>query len=311
MQDCINVKTDGVAALILNYNGFGVTRKCIDNILLLDKVMPIIVVDNCSNDESYEKLQSIYKYYDNVYVIKTMHNKGYADGNNFGFNYIITNFPEVKYVMLLNPDILVQDKETICCLKRALDNDNHLSLVSCQIIFNGRWRGKKDFGWKFPSYKYLLWQGSFLGKVILKEINDVYEEVNVNNNIMIVDVVPGCFFMARLTDLNKVGFFDPHTFLYYEETILARKLSAIKKKEGIVIGRYVYHNHDNKDNDLKNYSKRLLDRKRFYQSKRHYVKYYSGLPPVQSWLCLTFMQVDYCLKKIVYGTIGKMNKWDN
>lgn len=50
-----------------------------------EEICKIIVVDNCSNDNSFEKLSLIKNY--KFDLIKTDKNEGYAYRNNFGIKY--------------------------------------------------------------------------------------------------------------------------------------------------------------------------------------------------------------------------------
>ena len=59
-----------VAYLIINYNDYETTKKLIDNIKNYKILDTILVVDNCSTDDSYEKISKIKK----IDIIKTLSN---------------------------------------------------------------------------------------------------------------------------------------------------------------------------------------------------------------------------------------------
>ena len=290
-----------IVALILNYNSSNLTISCVDQLLMLSKELKILIVDNHSTDQSCQSIISKYVNINQVVVIQTPKNLGYAKGNNYGLCYIRKEWIDVKYVMLLNPDIIVKEREIILNIKNFLNENDAYSIASTQIIFNNAWRGFKDFAWKLPTKKQLMWAGTFFGKVLLKEINNCYSEIYLNNNIADVDAVPGCFFVAKIKDLETVGDFDDRTFLYFEETILASKLKNINKKEAVLIDQYVLHNHRTKDKSLANYKTKLFDRKCFYESKMVYVNNYSGEKGVFIILCRIVNYFDFALKKMIYG----------
>lgn len=298
-----------IMALILNYNSCGLTTKCVNKLLDISEDLKILVVDNCSTDNSYEKLSAYFlKDGQRVEIIKTDANLGYANGNNFGMKYIKGHYESIKYVMIMNPDITISKMETVVELKEFLKRNEDYAIVSCQILFNDMWRGFLDYGWKFPSCWNLLWSGTFLGKLFVKNINDRYSEVEIMKSGFStqVDVVAGCFFMARLSDLEKVGYMDERTFLYYEETILAKRLRTIGKGEAILLNHFVYHNHQEKDASIRNFRKRLFDRKCFYDSKMIYIKYYSQLSRSQITICEVANSIDSNLKKLVYGMAARI-----
>ncbi|MBO4910918.1 MAG: glycosyltransferase family 2 protein [Lachnospiraceae bacterium] len=290
-----------VVVLILNYRSSALTIGCAENVMNLGSNISIVIVDNNSNDQSFDVISKRFEKDENVHVIASNENKGYASGNNFGFRYIKNNISAAKYVLLLNPDIIVPSYETIYRMRQALVCDNELGLVSCQIIYNDLWRGFSDFGWQLPSFKHLVWAGTFLSRLFLRNINNAYSAVQITDKIAKVDVVSGCCFMSNLDILCDVDYLDERTFLYFEETILAKKLKAIGKTEGIILDQFVYHNHQEKDKSLKNYKKKLFDRKTFHASKKVYTKYYSGLNGFQKFLCSVVNGVDMFFKNVVYG----------
>ena len=301
MKECDNEYLKDIVVLILNYRSSPLTIGCAENLLSIDPYISVVIVDNNSNDQSFDVISKRFEKDENVHVIASNENKGYASGNNIGFRYIKNNISSAKYVLLLNPDIIVPSYETIYRMRQALVCDNELGLVSCQIIYNDLWRGFSDFGWQLPSFKHLVWAGTFLSRLFLRNINNAYSAVQITDKIAKVDVVSGCCFMSNLDILCDVDYLDERTFLYFEETILAKKLKAIGKTEGIILDQFVYHNHQEKDKSLKNYKKKLFDRKTFHASKKVYTKYYSGLNGFQKFLCSVVNGVDLFFKNVVYG----------
>lgn len=293
---------DDVVALILNYNSYNLSMEAVDNLISIAKIK-IVLVDNCSTDDSYNILMKKFKDENQVKIIRTDKNLGYASGNNFGFKYIRKNISNAKYVMLMNPDIHIKNESVINELRKILDANLDYSVASCQLIFNNKWRGYTDFGWRRPSKKHLFWAGTLLGRFLLKNVNYEYTECKINKNILFVDVdvVPGCFFMARITDLDRVGYFDERTFLYFEETILSKKLSLNGKKELILLNEFVFHNHHQKDMALIDYKKKFFDRECFHNSKMVYVNNYSDLSNIQLKFCNWVNNMDFKVKKILYS----------
>ena len=67
--------------VVLNYNDYKTTIKLIQMIKNYDSIDLIVVVDNCSTDKSYKKIN---EYTNNkVKLLKSDKNGGYAYGNNF------------------------------------------------------------------------------------------------------------------------------------------------------------------------------------------------------------------------------------
>lgn len=289
-----------IAILILNYNSCSLTISNVNQLLKLNENLNIVIVDNCSTDNSYIEFINIYKRNNNIRILKNTKNNGYAAGNNFGLKYIKENLRDVEYAVIMNPDIFVSTIDVFLNLLEALQKNKDISVISGSIIFNHEWRAFLDFGWKLPSYKTLCFSGTLIGKLLNIPVNELYSNCLISNNLIKVDVVPGCFFMTKISDLEKVGWFDESTFLYYEETILAKKLQRIGKGEAILLDNLVYHNHEIKDKNVKNIKHRIFDRRCFHNSKMVYIRGYSGMNHFQLTVCIFINKLDFYIKQMVF-----------
>lgn len=300
---------EDIIILILNYNSEKMTTDCVSNLLKISNKINILVVDNCSTDGSYDRLKLLFSRNDDqVEIIKCDTNSGYARGNNFGMKYIREKYCEKKYVIVMNPDIIILNEKTIVGLYSFLERHKDYAIASCQAVFNNFWRMGTDYGWRRPSRHNLFWAGTFLGKLFLRNMNDNYESIKLIDNELAtkVDVVSGCFFMARISDMEKVNYFDDRTFLYYEENIISKKMSDIGKNEAILLDCYFYHNHEHKDKSLIDYRKRLFDRKCFHDSKMIYINNYSNMTGFPLLLCKCVNNIDFQIKKIIFSLIASI-----
>lgn len=90
--------------VILNYFNFEDTIKCIASInRKFNKDFKIVVVDNGSTNNSVEKLTSIYKNDENIKIVCTDKNLGFAKGMNFGLQFLPTDYKD-NFVVYLNND---------------------------------------------------------------------------------------------------------------------------------------------------------------------------------------------------------------
>ena len=98
--------------IILNYLAYSDTINCVNDFLSQslkkDDELRIVVVDNNSYNESYEKLQEAFKKIENVDIIKTEKNLGFANGNNLGYEYLKKY--HCDFYIISNDDILIKDK---------------------------------------------------------------------------------------------------------------------------------------------------------------------------------------------------------
>lgn len=251
-----------VGMVVLNYNDYETTNKYIKKIKSFKVLDQIVIVDNKSTDDSYNKLLGLKS--NNISVIQTEKNKGYSYGNNYGINYLNEHY-NVDYIIISNPDILVEEKDIIK-LKNDLEKNSDIVLVAPVI----KQLEETIRGWRLPTIKdEILSNINYYQRKVKKSLE--YDDSKYNSNFTKVDVVSGCFFMIRNDILKMIGNFDESTFLYYEENILGMKLKNIDKKT--VIDNSVAITHDlsvsvNKSfNSIKKY-------KMLKESQKYFVKYY-------------------------------------
>lgn len=95
--------------LILHYKNADVTMNCIDSILSSDEGdSSIVVVDNASNNGSYEALVKHYEGKGSIHFLQNDSNLGYAKGNNVGFRFA-KEVLKSKWICLANNDLVFSD----------------------------------------------------------------------------------------------------------------------------------------------------------------------------------------------------------
>ena len=114
-----------------------------------------------------------------------------------------------------------------------------------------------------------------------------------------VDIVQGCFFMAKKKAFAEVGWFDEGTFLYEEEAILAKKMKYRGYKLGILVDEYIHHNHHEKDKSLIKKQNKLFDMKCFYNSRKYYIKNYSDKSKIFIKFACAFLSFDFFFKRLL------------
>ncbi len=97
--------------IILHYMVEKETEKCVDSILKLDGSKKIVIVDNCSPNDSFNKLNEYYINNKDVILLQTSENLGFANGNNFGFNYVKENFTDVDFIVAMNNDMEINQND--------------------------------------------------------------------------------------------------------------------------------------------------------------------------------------------------------
>jgi len=214
-----------LAVIVLNYNDATSTIKYVNTIKKYDCIDKIIVIDNLSPDNSYEKLKKLAN--NKIDVISSNSNKGYAYGNNCAIRYLNEKYGEYKCIAISNPDVDVPEISYEKCLKYL---DKHLdTAIAAPRMYDINDNPHPLSGWKLRSLKGDIHDSSLLLTEIFQRPHiECYPINHWDTKVAEVDCVAGSFFIIRHSIFEKVGYFDENTFLYFEEDILGNKL----KKEG-------------------------------------------------------------------------------
>lgn len=97
------------AYLILHYKNADITEQCIESLLKHNDDSHIIVVDNASDNGSYEELTARYGSNKNIHFLHNDSNLGYAAGNNVGFRYG-KDVLKAEWIVLLNNDVTIDQE---------------------------------------------------------------------------------------------------------------------------------------------------------------------------------------------------------
>ena len=104
IEKAIKKYTPLVSIIVVTYNNLKYTKMCIDSIIGKTAYpnYEIVIVDNCSKDDTRGYLKNLEKMHDNIKIILNDENLGFAAGNNVG----IKN-SKGEYIILLNNDTVV------------------------------------------------------------------------------------------------------------------------------------------------------------------------------------------------------------
>lgn len=100
------------AFVILHYLAPEVTFDCIDLILknFCGHSTDIVVVDNCSPDGSGSLIEERYRGESHVHMVRMTSNEGFARGNNAGYRYALEHL-DPDFVIVMNNDVMIHDSE--------------------------------------------------------------------------------------------------------------------------------------------------------------------------------------------------------
>ncbi len=190
-----------VAVIVLNYNNAKDTVECLNSIddLVYDNYH-VMVVDNCSTDNSIEVLLKEYPALD---LITSSINGGYAYGNNLAIER--AQQEKYDYVCILNNDVIVEPDFLSILIEYGLENQV-AGVIGPRIC-------------EYQDSTLIESAGSNVnmnyGKVTRlfhKEKEDV-----VAGKIIPCDYIGGACMLVSLKAINQVGLIPENYFLFYEE----------------------------------------------------------------------------------------------
>ncbi len=204
------------ATILVNYDGFHHTIECVKT--LLNQTVPlhkIVIVDNASPNNDYEKLKEVFSNESKVVVLKTPKNGGFAYGNNFGIKYAMEH-SKPDFFLLINNDTIA-DRHLHEELLRAYERfkDQKIGIVTGKIYYYN----EKDKIW---------FDGGYFSKLKCSGYHsnyDKYDTVVVNNDeIREITFATGCLWFVPTKIFEEVGFLPEEYFLYLEDTDYCLKL---------------------------------------------------------------------------------------
>lgn len=258
--------------VILNYRDHVRTIKLATRVEKFDAVDHIVIVDNNSQDGSYEEL--IKHRSEKIVVIKSETNGGFAAGNNIGGRYAVEHY-NPEYVFFANPDTIFEEANVQKCME-VLKNNPTYGLVSTRMV--GPDNKEQQASYKYATYRSLL-KGLFWSqrKKWYKMLQNNLSAPVYDAELMEVDYIRGSFMFFRAKALKEADYFDDHTFLYFEEPIVCFRINSKGYKVGVITDTTYIHDHIEADTN-----KNAKSIKRYNDSMYYFCKQYLKINLLQS-----------------------------
>jgi GT2 family glycosyltransferase len=209
-----------VFAIVVTYNGESWIEKCIKS--LKESIIPVsvIVVDNCSVDNTKTIVQTQFP---ECFLIESNVNLGFGKANNLGISYAIENGAD--YVFLLNQDAWIES-DTLKALLTTFKREKKFGVLS-PIHLDGK--GEK-LDLNFLSYMEESKTPGFLSDAVLGRLKESYETSFVN----------AAAWLVSRNCMLQVGGFDPVFPHYGEDDDYIKRAIFHGYKVGIT-NCYIYH----------------------------------------------------------------------
>lgn len=251
--------------IIINYNDYDSTKAILWNVKGYNCLDLIVVVDNNSTDDSYERLQNLktLKQIKKIHFIKSEENGGYAKGLNFGARYALDKLKNANLIFS-NSDIIINSEDDI----ERLNNDINSHGIGVGVVGPTIVEGTHlNRGWRMPTINDEIKANlPLISRYFNKKIH--YPDSYYRGSTSPVSVVSGSFFVVDGNLLQDIDYFDENTFLYYEENIFSKRIEKTNRKVVVDNEVVVVHNHSvTIDKNIK----RVEKYKELKKSQRYFV----------------------------------------
>ena len=217
-------KRSDTCCIIVTYNAMKWIDRCIGSILASDQKSDIILIDNCSSDDT---LAHIEKKYPQVHVIVNQENEGFGGANNQGIAYAFSQ--GYSYFFLLNQDAWV-DEYTLRRLRDQLIENPDYGIVS-PIHLKGDRSGYDQLFYTFVS----------------EDVSDDFlANTNQESNLAEVHFVNAAAWLISKSCIERVGLFHPLFFHYGEDFNYVQRLINGGLRIGIVNDAFVVHDREDR-----------------------------------------------------------------
>lgn len=218
-------KNIDISIVIVSTNIEVMLRDCLKSVYRALKEIQgeVIVVDNASTDATPNMVA---KEFPQAILIRKYENHGFGENNNYGMK-----IAKGRYVLLLNSDTLIIDKNIFKEMILWMDEHPKVGLSSCALI-NSDKKTYQGSGGYFPTLSRVMAWMTFVDDIpgvdkLMKPYHPLhpgspfYKNEAYYKKPQKQDWVTGAYFLMRKDAMDAAGIFDEDFFLYVEEVELA------------------------------------------------------------------------------------------
>ncbi|MCK5729921.1 MAG: glycosyltransferase, partial [Draconibacterium sp.] len=208
-----------LSIVIVNYNVKYFLEQCLHSVLkaLTNIKSEVFVVDNNSVDGS---AQLIREKFPQINFIENQENVGFSKANNQAIR-----LAEGKYILLLNPDTIVEENTFSRIIDFMNQNPEAGGLGVKMIDGKGAFLPESKRGLPTPWVAFYKMFG--ISKLFpkSKKFGKYHLSYLDENEIHEVDVLAGAFMLIRKKTLDKIGLLDETFFMYGEDIDLSYRIT--------------------------------------------------------------------------------------
>lgn len=237
--------------IIVSYNGWQDLERCLASLenagTFASKDYEVIVVDNCSTDDSPQQVEWNFP---SVRLVRSSRNLGFGEGNNLG-----AQLARGEVLVFLNPDTTVAP-DWLKPLLQALESDATAGMATSRILMMNDPERVNTCGNDLHLSGLSLCRG--LGETGSNSKPDGFVQVAA---------ISGAAFAIRRELFERIGGFDETFFLYMEDTDLSVRVQIAGYCCVYVPDSVVYHDYELNFGPMKTY----------YQERNRYLMLFKSM----------------------------------
>ena len=284
-----------ITLAFLNYNTPDVLIRALESVpaACADIDYHLTVIDNCSTDDSLEKLKN---YNSELDVLPLKKNLGFAAGFNKIFNHVNTPF-----YFLLNSDIILPENSVKNIIEK-IEKFKNIGIAGVALIREDG-STQNSFG-NFPALLSELTNRSLFQKIYAKRI----EKQNAQSTFLVDCIIGAAMIVPRAT-FDKIGGMDERFFFFLEETDWCKRI----KDTGLDVLHFpdikVIHLQGKSANKVPVKARIEFHRSRLLYFKKHHGKFAAAVLWLGSLIRLIINFSVMLFLTII--TLGKKEKFKN
>jgi GT2 family glycosyltransferase len=224
-----------LSIIIVTYNSENEINNCLNSIKSSFPTgdYKIIIADNNSNDNTISILRSFD--FTNIKIIINQQNLGFTKAVNQCLKFVTS-----KYILLLNPDTIIQDNLMLNLIKE-LEQDNSLGVIAPQLMYPDGSIQKSCR--RFPRRRDIIYEFFGLNKIFKhsKEIN--YWKMGDFNHesSAFVDQPAGAALLFSSEIFQKIGYLDERFPMFFSDVDYCKRIINSKYKIQYDISASITH----------------------------------------------------------------------
>jgi len=208
-----------LSVVIVNYNVKHFLEQCLHSVRKASAGVPceVFVVDNNSVDGSVKMVKEKFP---EVKIIANQENLGFSKANNQAIKLAVG-----EYVLLLNPDTIVED-DTFVKILDFMDSHPEAGGLGVKMVDGqGKFLPESKRGLPTPAVAFY----KIFGLARLFPKSKIFGQYHLSylhpDKIHAVDVLSGAFMLVRKSVLDKIGGLDESYFMYGEDIDLSYRIN--------------------------------------------------------------------------------------